>query len=589
MLGMTNDLRAKALADLFQHLIPEMILGALACVLFLGGTWKANRALWAGVTLAGIVLAGVALWFGPAQATVTNVGSAGNYADRFTITSGGKGYETPPLVQLTGAGGTGAVAHAVVTKGIVTSIVLDSPGNGAYTTFNVVIDPPHAVVGMPLVFDHLTQMIRWIALGCGLLLTLFGWSEVPPSRASDFFACLVIIVAGMSFTAAANDLVFLFLALELVSIPTYVLLYLPRSDKEAHEAAIKYFLLSVFSSALLLFGFSYLYGLGGTTNLAAMQSALGTAGPSAMPPIGLVALIMVVAGLGFRITAVPFHFYAPDVYQGTATICAALLSLVPKVVGFTALVRVLGFVLPLGVAPRADGIIGESLGESVPVLFWFLAVVSMSLGNLLALLQDNVRRLLAYSSVAHTGYMLMALATAPLLASGQIDGAAAVSALFFYVVAYGVMTTGAFAVLSYLESDAKRIESMDDLAGLGSHRPGLALVMTIFLFSLIGIPLTAGFAGKFLIFFGAMAVPEPHAALYRTLALVGVINAAIGGWYYLRIVAIMYLRPSLEAQQGRRTWPGLATLLICGALTLGFGVPPGVDWLMGKAQQAVKR
>ena len=226
--------------------------------------------------------------------------------------------------------------------------------------------------------------------------------------------------------------------------------------------------------------------------------------------------------------------------------------------------------------------------DQVPILLWFLAAVTMFVGNVLALLQDNLRRLLAYSSIAHAGYMLVALAAAPFLRrtlpmGSDPDG---VEALIFYLAAYGAMTVGAFAVIAYLDSARRPVETVDDLAGLGSSHPGIALFMVVFLFSLIGIPLTAGFTGKFLIFFGAMAVPEDQAPKFRLLALLGVINAAIGGWYYLRIVAAMYLRTPLKPLENKRTWPGLATLGICALLTVGLSIPPGADWLLQAARNA---
>jgi NADH-quinone oxidoreductase subunit N len=364
-------------------------------------------------------------------------------------------------------------------------------------------------------------------------------------------------------------LVTLFLSLELISIPTYVLLYLPRYDDAAQEAAMKYFLLSIFSSALTLFGFSYLYGLAGTTNLPALLAALGNVGPDGLlPRTAQVALVMVVAGLGFRITAVPFHFYAPDVYQGTPTVAAALLAFIPKVAGFVALVRVLGFLWI-----DRTGTVGLALGAQVPMLFFILAAVTMFLGNLLGLLQDNLKRLLAYSSVAHAGYMLMGLAVAPDLHVRGEETAGGVDAVLFYLVAYGAMTIGAFAILAYLSTPQRPVEMIEDLAGLSRSHPGVALLMALFLFSLIGIPLTAGFAGKLVLFFGAMAVPQ-HPWLFRILALIGVINAAIGAWYYLRVLVVMYLRNPIKPLENARSWPGLATLWICAALTLFLGVYP---------------
>jgi NADH-quinone oxidoreductase subunit N len=424
----------------------------------------------------------------------------------------------------------------------------------------------------PIIQDGLALILRWMALAGGAVLVLMSWDEVPDSHAGEYLGCLLVIVAGLSLTGLANDLVMLFLSLELTSIPTYILLYLPRQDRAAQEAALKYFLLSVFSSGFLLFGFSYLYGLAGTTNVPALLEALVRDDPSSLPPVVLVALVMVVAGLGFRITAVPFHFYAPDVYQGAPTAAVALLAFVPKAAGFAALIRVLGFG---GISGTGHGL---ALGDQVPILFWILAAVTMSLGNMLALLQNNVKRLLAYSSVAHSGYMLMGLAFAqPLAASptgAQIPGG--VQAILFYLMAYGAMTIGAFALLGYLSSPDQPVETEEDLAGLSQQRPGAALLMALFLFSLIGIPLTGGFAGKLFLFFGALGVEGDNAGLFRWLAFVAAINAAIGAWYYLRIIAKMYLQPTLNTWSKPPAWPILTSLWACAALTLILGLYPNL-------------
>jgi NADH-quinone oxidoreductase subunit N len=437
----------------------------------------------------------------------------------------------------------------------------------------------------PLIADPLALMIKVLALATGVVLLLLSWNQVPDRYAAEYHGCLLVIIAGMSLTAAANDLITLFLALELISIPTYVVLYLPRHDDAAQEAALKYFLLSVFSSALMLFGFSYLYGIGGTTNLPALFSALnGAPGSREVPGLAAIGLIMIVAGLGFRITAVPFHFYAPDVYEGTPTVVAALLAYVPKVAGFVALLRVLGFVLPFGAASQRP--IGMGLSDQVPILLWFLAAATMFLGNILGLLQDNVKRLLAYSSVAHAGYMLIALSVAPYLRR-EPAGPDGLEALLFYLVAYGLMTVGAFGVIAYLSTPERPVATVDDLAGLSRSHPGVAALMAIFLFSLIGIPLTAGFTGKLMVFFGAMAVPSAdHATLFRVLALLGVLNAAIGAWYYLRIVAVMYLRTSVQPPTPRPRLAGIVTLWICAGLTIFLSIPPGAEWLLKAARQA---
>ena len=494
------------LVDVFRLIVPEIILFAGACVLFIGATFRGGRDRWASVAIAAVVLAGLALW----------------YLNASTVPISSKA----------------------------ASVVLDS----------------------------FALFVKVFALAGGLVLILMSWNEVPDRHAAEYHACLLLIIAGVCLTGAANELVTLFLALELISIPTYVLLYLPRYDNAAQEAAMKYFLLSIFSSALLLFGFSYLYGIAGTTNLPAFQEALQSAGRESMaelfdperrdalPTIALVALVLVVGGLGFRITAVPFHFYAPDVYQGTPAIAAALLAFVPKAAGFFAFFRLLGFVGDF------HGTSAWILDGRVSMIFYSLAAVSMTLGNILALLQDNIKRLLAYSSVAHAGYMLIGMTVAPSLQEGDTGG---LDAVLFYLVAYGAMTVGAFAVVAYLSTRERPVETVDDLAGLGVSRPGVALSMAIFLLSLIGFPLTAGFAGKFLLFWGALKVPAGnHPWLFTGLALLGAINAGIASWYYLRILAVMYFRTALRPIERRQSLAGLATLWICALVTIAFGITP---------------
>jgi NADH-quinone oxidoreductase subunit N len=540
-----------ALTGFFPYLVPEMILGAAACVLFIGGTVRANRHLWGGVALAALIAAGLVL--------IRN-----------------------PLPHYQSRGAADAARYAG-----------------------------------PVVLDGLALLLRAISIVGGIVLVLSCWDATSEQHAADYHGCLLLMVAGMGLSGAANEMVTLFLALELTSIPTYLILYFGKSrqaegglDAPAQEAAMKYFLLSVFSSALTLFGFSYLYGLAGTTNLPGLAETFRRASqpgsmeelmPAPLLSMGLVALVMVVAGLGFRVTAFPFHFYAPDVYQGTTTANAAVLAFVPKVAGFAALVRVLGFVLPtLSRQAFTATLAPPILSDQLPVLLWIMAAVTMSVGNVLGLLQDNLRRLLAYSSVAHAGYMLIGLAVAPRLLTAfeaMVDG---VDAVFFYLASYGAMTLGVFAVLEYLSVSGQPAETVDDLAGLSRTRPGMALLMILFLFSLIGIPLTAGFMGKFLLFAGALDVPanvEVAASLVQRrwfigLAVLAAINAAIGGWYYLRIAAVMYLReppPSTVTTpaKGERSWPVLAAVWLCAVLTLGIGVYPAP--LKQAVQDAVPR
>ncbi len=504
---------AQPLADLFGHLLPEIVLVCCACLLFIAALFKTDRHI-AGVAALGSLLFALTRLY-------------------FTTTQ--------PPQELAGE-----------------------------TAFAV-----------PLLFDGLAQWTRVLALLSGLLFILIAWHDMPERQVADHHACVLLIVAGLCLVGAANDLVTLFLALELVSIPTYILLYLPRHDDAAQEAALKYFLLSIFSSALLLFGFSYLFGLTGTTNIAGILRVLhGSSDTSGVAGLAQIAMLMIVAGLGFRVTAVPFHFYAPDVFQGTSTSGAAFLSYIPKIAGFVALLRVFGFIVPAGVQ-LGDGLAGFGLSDQISTLLWFLAALTMTVGNFLALLQDNLKRLLAYSSIAHAGYMLVALAAAPFLSTPDA-ATSGVAALLFYLVAYGAMSFGVFAVIGMLNRPERPVETVEDLAGLAKSHPIVALLMTILCFSLIGIPLTAGFTGKFLVFFGAMSV---QTWLYPVLALIGVLNAAVGAWYYLRIITVMYLRSSVKPIETPGTYPGLATLIVCVLLTLGLSVPPGASWLLDTARR----
>jgi NADH-quinone oxidoreductase subunit N len=416
----------------------------------------------------------------------------------------------------------------------------------------------------PIWPDGLTLFIRLASLASTVVLVFLTWAEVSDALAGEYFGCLLLIAGGVNLTAAANDLITLFLALELISIPTYVLLYLAKSDRSAQESAIKYFLLSIFSSAFMLFGFSYLAGQTGTTNIPAILNAYAGSGEGQLPLLALVAVVFIVCGLGFRITAVPFHFYAPDVYQGSTAGAAALLAVIPKLAGFAALIRLLGLVSPSGGEPSL------AADFHVPLFLWILATITMTLGNVVALWQDNLQRILAYSSIAHAGYMLVGLTTAPVLA-GQSGAPGGVSAILFYLVAYAAMTLGAFGVIALLSTAGRRVESVDDLAGLSRTHPGLALTMSALLFSLIGLPLTAGFAGKLMLFFGALEVPQP---LYWSLAIIMALNAAVGAYYYLRIIGVMYLRGALNPLGAPRCLAGRIAVALCLLATLLFGIYP---------------
>lgn len=420
----------------------------------------------------------------------------------------------------------------------------------------------------PFVADGLTLFVRGLTLVTGAVLVLLHWNQADDARSGESHACLLAILAGVNLVAASNDLVGLFVALELISIPTYLFLLLPRRDAPAQEATLKYFLLSIFSSAIVLFGMSYLYGATGTTNLMSIHQAFGSGGNAPHHPLVAVATVMLIAGLGFRLTAVPFHFYAPDVFQGAQPSAAAMLSFVPKVAGFVALLRLL--------VPAAAGETTLQSWMMIPTavnLLWWLAVVTMFTGNLMALMQSDVRRLLAFSSVSHAGYMMVGLVVG-MQGSQQVSG---IGALLFYLAVYGVMTLGAFAILIAAARSNRRIETLDDLAGLSRTKPALALVLSVFLFSLSGLPPTAGFLGKFNLFFAAWSQGTESS---RLLACLLGVNAALGAWYYLKLIGVMYLRDPVDRSEDVRPLeiPSLVAAAGCLLGTIGLFFAPGALW-----------
>ncbi len=427
--------------------------------------------------------------------------------------------------------------------------------------------------------DALSHFARVGLLLTGLILLGLSFDQVGEDRAAEFFGSLLMIHAGAMLVASANELVFLFVGLELVSIPTYLILYLPRRNVVTQEAATKYFFLSVFSSGLLLFGLAYLYGLAGVGNLKALAYLVHShAGGLNLPQpqLALVALVFVMAGLGFRVAAVPFHFYAPDVYQGSPTAIAAMLAWIPKVIGFVAILRTLTAVF--GYVPSASELSNlAAVSDKAVVIAWVLAVATMTLGNTVALAQNNLRRLFAYSSIAHAGYLMIGVAAAFRNADGGAQAVLGADGVVFYLATYALMTLGAFGVMLALSTPERPVETVDDLAGLMKTRPWMGLAMMLCLFSLAGIPPLAGFWGKFRIFQSALeAARGEDTGTFQLLVVLGVINAAIGAYYYLRIVVTITLRDPAAAEKPAqvRQIPFATQLAVwaCAGLSLVFGL-----------------
>ncbi len=417
-----------------------------------------------------------------------------------------------------------------------------------------------------LLLTELTNYVRFVALGVGLLLALVNWHQPISSERGEYLAMMLFSLLGVLLTASANDLLVLFFAIELVSVPTYVLIGLSRDDSRAPESTVKYFFLGAMAAAVLAYGLSFLYGVAGTTTMyvvrdGTLQSTLALG--AGMDGLALIGLLLVFGGLCFKIAAVPFHFYAPDVYEGAASPVTGLLGFVPKIAGFVALLKIFGAM-------------DWALPTSFLWIVWLVAAASMTFGNVQALLQQNAKRVLAYSSIAHSGYMLIALLVGPLAGAGPMrDG---VLALLFYIGIYGAMNLGVFALLASYQRDAKSIELIDEFKGLAAKAPIAALALAACLFSLMGFPPTAGLLGKLYIFSSAFSLDQSHAfhGPLVALAIIGLLNSAIAAAYYLRLVAAAYMQ-SNDPDSAPVPKEGMGArlgLVCCAVAMIGLFVSP---------------
>lgn len=404
----------------------------------------------------------------------------------------------------------------------------------------------------------MTLYVRLAVVLVGLVLLMVAASvpgEVAQHRAAEsapefdaqhaiggeFFAFFLFSLTGVMLTAGASDLAWLFLSLELVSLPTYVMVATTRDKADAQEAAVKYFFLGALATAVFLYGFTLIYGATGFTDFTQIQSHVAQAVASGQPlhPLLVAGVLLSVLGICFKIAAFPMHFYAADVYQGANTAVTTFLAFVPKTAGFIGIILILSLIgWPLDKTPDAvDG------GDAIVWTLWVVAALTMTVGNVLGLLQDNVKRVLAYSSVAQSGYIAVALLAgpAPTTAGGSTgvltDG---IGAVLFYLVAYGFGTIAAFAALGCLRSRGEEAQTFADLSGLRHRQPGLAAILAIASLSLLGIPPLVGFLGKVYLFAPALARE------YYWLVVIAVINSAISAGYYLRIASAAFFGPEAE-------------------------------------------
>ncbi|MEQ9452991.1 MAG: NADH-quinone oxidoreductase subunit N [Phycisphaeraceae bacterium] len=385
--------------------------------------------------------------------------------------------------------------------------------------------------------------------------------QFKPGRSSrgEFFAFMLLSIAGAMLTAGADDLVWLFLALELTSLPTYVLVIMSRGDDRSQEAGVKYFFLGAFSAAIFLYGFALIYGATGATDFGAIHAAITSevAQTGTLSPVLTTGFVLAILGIGFKLAAFPMHFYAADVYQGAATPVSAFLAVIPKAAGFAAMMLVLGLVgWPLDKNPMAT-----DAGEILAFLVAAIAVLTMFAGNLLAMVQSNVKRMLAYSSVAHSGYLLIPLLVGP----GETGGSSGLAALLFYLPAYAAGTIACFAALAALKSEPDEGHRYADLKGLRIAHPLLAASLAIGSLSLLGLPPLIGFLGKLHIMTSGLS--DGHEVLIALL----VINSAISAGYYLRLAAGPMIQ-SGEQKDASGTYGSLAISGACAAAVLALAL-----------------
>jgi len=377
--------------------------------------------------------------------------------------------------------------------------------------------------------DAFTGMLNIVILGAaalGVLLSMDYLKRAGIER-GEFYALLLLSVVGMMFMAGANDLIVVFVALELLSIPLYVLTAFRAPELKSEEAGLKYFILGAFSSAFFVYGAALIYGATGTTQLNGVFDAIGMAlsGEGQALALLLLGSGLVLVGLGFKVAVVPFHAWTPDVYEGAPTPLTAFMSVGSKTAGFAALLRIMVVGLPTLMVQMTD------VTAAWQTTVWLIAAATLILGNFVALAQTNIKRLLAYSSIAHAGYILMAVAAAG--TTGVAD--MAVQSALIYLLAYMFTNIGAFAVALAIEKDDGTGTDLKDFIGLSRSRPVLALMMAVFMLSLTGIPLTGGFIGKFFVFRATL-----EAGLVP-LAIIGVLTSVVSAFYYIRVVVNMYL------------------------------------------------
>ncbi|MCX6057258.1 MAG: NADH-quinone oxidoreductase subunit N [Chloroflexi bacterium] len=412
-----------------------------------------------------------------------------------------------------------------------------------------------------VVVDGFAAFINILLLASGLLgiALAYGYIKRMGLERGEYYILMLFSIVGMMLMAQASDLIIVFLALELLSIPLYVLAAFARPNLQSEEAGVKYFLLGAFSTGFVVYGIALIYGATGTTSLSGIFFAASNGTSSLLLTIGAALLLV---GFGFKVAAVPFHMWTPDVYQGSPTAVTAFMSSGAKIAGFAALLRVFATAFP-------------SIAVDITPILWVLAALTMIVGNISAISQTNIKRMLAYSSIAHAGYILMAFVPYGNKEVLPIS----IAAGLFYLVSYAVTNFGAWSVVIALEKAEGKGLEISDFAGLARKYPALAIAMTVFMLSFIGFPPTLGLVGKFYLFRAVIA------GGYTGLAIIGGMTSLVSAYYYLRVVVNMYMHegdPTIESEE----WLNF-TIATTAIVTVALSFVP--QWLFVMASTAVLR
>lgn len=400
------------------------------------------------------------------------------------------------------------------------------------------------------VVDNFSIFFNVVILSCTALIILLSDNYLKQEGINygEYYTLLIFASIGMIIMTSGSNLLMIFLGLEVLSISLYILAGFRRTNVNSIEAALKYFLLGAFTTGFLLFGIVFIYGATGSIDLRVIAEFLTNGGSNVTSdPMLLLGLVLLIFGFGFKVATVPFHSWVPDVYEGSPTPITAFLAAGPKAAGFAVFFRV--FMMSF-----------KELDDHWIKILWLLAVLTMTVGNIVAIKQTNIKRMLAYSSIAHAGYILVALVTASSLGMASV---------LYYVVAYALMNIGAFAIIIMLGRKGEENAQLSDYSGLGYKHPLLAITMTIFLLSMAGIPPLAGFVGKFYVFSAAIK------SGFITLAIIGVINSVISVYYYLRVTVFMYMKDPMREFSPLSTSPYVILVLLLTLWgTIQFGIFP---------------